>query len=169
MITVRPASMADLDILTDIEAASFPPEEKATRDSFGKRLAVFADCFLILCDDGRPIGLIDGMVTNQRTISDDMFEDANLHNPRGQWQSVFGFCVVPDMRGKGCAPALMKAFIEKARQEGRRGLILTCKDYLIHYYEQFGYVNRGVSKSQHGGAVWYDMELEFAECDASSH
>ncbi|MBP3439437.1 MAG: GNAT family N-acetyltransferase [Sutterella sp.] len=165
MFSIRQASAADLDILTDIEAASFPPEEKATRESFEKRLAVFPDCFLILCDGERPIGLIDGMVTDQRTISDDMFDDAGLHNPRGQWQSVFGFCVVPDMRGKGCAPALMKAFIEKARQEGRRGLILTCKEPLIHYYEQFGYVNRGVSKSVHGGAVWYDMELEFSRSE----
>ena len=63
--------------------------------------------------------------------------------------------------GRGAAPLLMRAFIEKARAEGRRGLILTCKERLIHYYEQFGFVNMGVSASEHGGAVWYDMTLEF--------
>ena len=31
MLTVRPAAMSDLDAMTDIEAQSFPPEEKATR------------------------------------------------------------------------------------------------------------------------------------------
>jgi hypothetical protein len=25
----------------------------------------------------------------------------------------------------------------------------------------FGYINRGISKSAHGGAEWYDMILEF--------
>lgn len=161
MLTVRPAAMSDLDAMTDIEAQSFPPEEKATRESFEARMKVFPECFMLLCEDGRPVGLIDGMVTNDATISDPMFENASLHDPKGAWQSIFGFCVLPEMRGRGAAPLLMRAFIEKARAEGRRGLILTCKERLIHYYEQFGFVNMGVSASEHGGAVWYDMTLEF--------
>ena len=36
-----------------------------------------------------------------------------------------------------------------------------CKQALIHYYEKFGYRLLGLSASQHGGAVWYDMLLEF--------
>ncbi len=55
----------------------------------------------------------------------------------------------------------MDYLIEDAGKRGRKGLILTCKDRLIHYYEKFGYVNLGVSESVHGGAVWYDMLLEF--------
>lgn len=161
MLTVRPAAMSDLDAMTDIEAQSFPPEEKATRESFEARMKVFPECFMLLCEDGRPVGLIDGMVTNDATISDPMFENASLHDPKGAWQSIFGLCVLPEMRGRGAAPLLMRAFIEKARAEGRRGLILTCKERLIHYYEQFGFVNMGVSASEHGGAVWYDMTLEF--------
>ena len=31
------------------------------------------------------------------------------------------------------------------------------------FYEQFGYKSLGVSASVHGGAVWYDMILEFSE------
>ena len=161
MISIRTASMKDVDTLTEIEAASFPPAEKATRESFEKRLAVFSDCFLILEDAGRPVGLIDGMITNETTISDEMFEDASLHNPRGRWQSIFGLAVLPEERGKGFASALMRSFIEKARQEGRDGLILTCKEHLIDFYSRFGFVSSGVSKSVHGGAVWYDMMLRF--------
>lgn len=161
MISIRTASMKDVDTLTEIEAASFPPAEKATRESFEKRLAVFADCFLILEDGGRPVGLIDGMITNETTISDEMFEDASLHNPRGHWQSIFGLAVLPEERGKGFASALMRSFIEKARQEGRDGLILTCKEHLIDFYSRFGFVSSGVSKSVHGDAVWYDMMLRF--------
>ena len=55
----------------------------------------------------------------------------------------------------------MNRLIETARERGKKGLILTCKDRLIHYYEKFGYVNMGISQSVHGGAVWYDMILEF--------
>ena len=101
MLTVRPAAMSDLDAMTDIEAQSFPPEEKATRESFEARMKVFPECFMLLCEDGRPVGLIDGMVTNDATISDPMFENASLHDPKGAWQSIFGFCVLPEMRGRG--------------------------------------------------------------------
>lgn len=74
MFTLRAATPKDVDILASIEAQSFPEAEMATRESFEKRLAVFPDCFLILFEDGEPVGLIDGMITNNRTISDDMFE-----------------------------------------------------------------------------------------------
>lgn len=55
----------------------------------------------------------------------------------------------------------MRHLIADAGKKERKGLILTCKARLIHYYESFGYRNLGVSKSVHGGAVWYDMLLEF--------
>lgn len=159
--SIRPATMADLDIVTEIEEKSFPPAEAASRERFEARMKAFGEAFLILEDDGKPVGLIDGMVTDREKIVDEMFADATLHNPNGAWQSVFGLCVIPEYRRQGGAALLMNAFIEKARREGRKGLILTCKDRLIHYYSKFGYESLGVSESVHGGAVWYDMILRF--------
>ena len=59
------------------------------------------------------------------------------------------------------AAALMRHMIRESEKAGRKGLILTCKDKLLSYYSKFGYKNLGVSASVHGGAVWYDMILEF--------
>ena len=39
--------------------------------------------------------------------------------------------------------------------------MLTCKERLLSFYRQFGYRNEGVSGSEHGGAVWYEMRLTF--------
>ena len=64
-------------------------------------------------------------------------------------------------RKKGYAGELIKAAIEDARKQGRKGLVLTCKDKLIHYYAKFGFVNEGVSQSAHGNVVWYQMRLTF--------
>lgn len=50
--------------------------------------------------------------------------------------------VIPDYRCQGIAAALMDHMIEDAKNKGRKGLILTCKDRLIHYYAKFGYKNR---------------------------
>ena len=161
MFTLRAATPKDVDILASIEAQSFPEAEMATRESFEKRLAVFPDCFLILFEDGEPVGLFDGMITNNRTISDDMFENASLHVPNGRWQSVFGLAVIPSKRHQGCASTLMRAFIEKARQEGRDGLILTCKEKLIPWYKTFGFEDEGLSDSTHGGVPWHEMRLTF--------
>jgi len=55
----------------------------------------------------------------------------------------------------------MNAMIHMARQEKRKGLVLTCKDRLVPYYSKFGFKNEGVSSSVHGGVVWYQMRLEF--------
>lgn len=157
------ARMEDLDGVTAVEAACFPPAEAADRESLRARLEVFGDSFLTARrkDTGEIIGFINGAVTDQTTISDDMFEDAGLHNPKGAYQSIFGLDVKSAYRRRGIAADLMNHMIQLAVEQGRKGLILTCKERLIPYYEKFGYVNKGVSRSVHGGAVWYDMILEF--------
>ena len=80
----------------------------------------------------------------------------------GAWQMIFGVDTVPEFRGRGCAGALLQAAIDDARRQGRRGLVLTCKERLIHYYARFGFVDEGVSeKSTHGNVVWHQMRLTF--------
>ena len=163
---IRPARPEDVDALTAVEAECFPAAEAASRESLKVRAEAFADSFLVAelaggVKAGRIIGFINGAVTDSRTIADEMFEDVGLHNPNGRYQSIFGLDVVREYRRRGVAADLMRHMIGAARNQGRAGLILTCKEHLIGYYEQFGYKNLGVSQSVHGGAVWYDMILEF--------
>ena len=89
-----------------------------------------------------------------------MFEDVSFHNGTGNYQSIFGLDVIPEYQHHGLASRLMRHMIEETKKRGKQGLILTCKDRLIGFYETFGYRNLGVSESVHGGAVWYDMILE---------
>jgi GNAT superfamily N-acetyltransferase len=107
------------------------------------------------------VGFINGMVTSSGTISDAMFVDASLHEETGAWQAVFGLDVLPSHRHRGYAAKLIEHFAAHARSEGRRGVILTCKENLIGYYQRFGFVDLGVSASEHGGAAWHDMALRF--------
>lgn len=158
---IRKAVPTDLDRLTEIESICFPPTEAAGREALAQRLYAFPACFWVMEEAGEMIGFINGMATDEPVIADEMFENAFLHKAEGQWQSVFGLDVLPEYRGKGCAAQLMQALIADARALGRRGCILTCKAHLLHYYEKFGYRSLGISASQHGGAQWYDMVLEF--------
>ena len=162
-ITIRTAVSEDLDQVTAIEAVCFPKAEAAERASFAHRLATFPDSFFVAVHDGKIIGFVNGCVTNEKTIRDEMYEDSSLHDPKGAYQSIFGLDVLPEYQRQGIAAKLMEQMIRDAKERGRKGLILTCKDRLIHYYEKFGYKNKGVSQSVHGGVVWYDMLLEFEE------
>ena len=158
---IRQAQIEDLDSITGLEAVCFPPLEAAGRESFKSRLEAFRESFLLAVEDGEVIGFVNGGVTDNNVIYDEMYADAALHNPEGAYQAIFGLDVHPDYRRQGIAGQLMRELIELTRSRGKKGLTLTCKDRLIHYYESFGYINLGVSDSKHGGAVWYDMILEF--------
>lgn len=160
--TIRNVKAEDLDQVTEVEALCFPAAEAATGESFQKRIETFPESFLVAEDEcGRIIGFINGCVTDERTIRDEMFEDSGLHRADGMYQSIFGLDVIPEYRRQGVAADLMNHLIQTAKARGKKGMILTCKDRLIRYYEKFGYRSLGISGSVHGGAVWYDMLLEF--------
>ena len=112
---------------------------------------------------GEVIRFINGCVTDRTTICDEMFADVTYHSPEGAYQSVFGLDVLPQYQRRGIAADLMEHLIADAWKREKKGMILTCKERLIPYYERFGYRNLGKSQSVHGGAIWYDMLLERGE------
>lgn len=156
---IRTAVPADLQGIANIEAECFPAAEAATEASLSGRLAFYPNHFWVQLDGDRMIGFVNGMVTDEPDLRDEMYEDASLHNENGAWQMIFGVNTIPECRKKGYAGQLIRCAIEQAKKEGRKGLVLTCKDKLLHYYENFGFVNEGVSKSVHGNVVWYQMRL----------
>ena len=159
---IRTASMADLAAVAAVEGACFPAAEAATEKDFAARLAVYPNHFWLLEeDDGTLVSFVNGLVTDEPLLRDEMYADASLHNEHGAWQMVFGVNTLPQYRRQGLAGQVLERVIADARAQGRKGCVLTCKDKLIHYYEKFGFQNEGVSASTHGGVVWYDMRLTF--------
>ena len=105
------------------------------------------------------MAFVNGMCTDTPDLADEMYEDASLHSESGAWQMIFGVDTLPDFRRQGCAARLLHHVIDQARAQGRKGVVLTCKDKLVHYYATFGFVNEGVSRSTHGDVTWYQMQL----------
>lgn len=157
---IRRANFDDLDRIVTLESICFPEEEAASRETFEYRISAFPESFYVAVDEDEIVGIVNGCVTNSPVISDDLFKPEGGHVPNGKNQAIFGLLVAPEYRKKGVAAKLMNHFMEAARQAGREKVILTCKQHLIPYYEGFGFVNQGISKSTHGGAVWYDMEAD---------
>ena len=162
---IRHATMADLDAIAEIERICFPEAEAASRDSFEKRLAVFPDHFWLLEKDKRIIGLINGMVSDEEYLRDEMYADADMHNENGDWQMIFGVEVLPEYQRKGYAAMIMKQVFEDSKARGKKGVVLNCKDFRVPYYEKLGFKYERKSPSDHGGAVWYDMRAVFDQDD----
>ena len=158
---IRTGNIADLNDLAAVELRCFPPEEAAAEEELRDRLLHYPEHFWLMFDSGRLIAFVDGMVTDCRELTDEMYADASLHNEDGRWQMIFGVNTIPEYRRRGCAGALLQRAIEDSRAQGRAGLVLTCKDKLVPYYAKFGFVNEGISQSSHGGAVWNQMRLTF--------
>ena len=158
---IRTATIEDLDAVTTVEAECFPPSEAATRADFEHRLSHYGDHFWLMFDESKLIAFVDGMVTDAADLTDEMYERAELHKESGAWQMIFGVNTIPEYRKHGYAGDLIKRAISDAKAQGRKGLVLTCKDKLIHYYAKFGFVNEGVSASVHGNVTWYQIRLTF--------
>ncbi|MGE9940068.1 GNAT family N-acetyltransferase [Bariatricus sp. SGI.161] len=160
-MNIRNATMSDLSKIAAVEAECFPAAEAATEKDLKDRLEVYPDHFWLLFDEDKMVGFVNGMVTNEPDLTDEMYEDASMHDESGDWQMIFGVNTITEYRNQGCAAVLIRQAIEDAKEQGRKGLVLTCKDRLIRYYAKFGFENEGVSASVHGNVVWYQMRLTF--------
>lgn len=161
-MNIRNGRISDVDELTAIEAECFPAAEAAERKSFEDRLKHYADHFWILEDDnGKIISFVNGMVTDEEHLTDKMYEKASMHDENGAWQMIFGVNTLPKYRKNGYAETVLRRVIDDAKKQGRKGLVLTCKEKLIHFYGKLGFVDEGVSDSEHGGVVWHEMRLTF--------
>lgn len=158
---IRHATFDDLSSLAAVERECFPAAEAATEKDIQNRLLHYADHFWLLFDGDKLVGFVDGMVTDVADLTDEMYEKAEMHDANGAWQMVFGVNTIPSYRRHGWAARLMEQAIKEAKEQGRKGLVLTCKEELIHYYAKFGFVSEGISQSIHGNVVWYQMRLTF--------
>ena len=158
---IRTATMDDLQAVAAVEAECFPAAEAATEEEFAERLKYYGNHFWLMFEEEKLIAFVDGFVTDEADLTDEMYEKAELHNEDGVWQMIFGVNTIPSHRRHGYAGQLIQRAIEDAKAQGRKGLVLTCKDRLVPYYAKFGFENEGISESTHGNVVWYQMRLEF--------
>lgn len=161
-MNIRYATMADLDDIASVESECFPVLEAATKEEFEQRIKYYGNHFWLMFDDDKLIAFVDGFVTDEADLTDEMYENASMHDENGAWQMIFGVNTLPDYRRCGCAKELIKKAILDARKQNRKGLVLTCKESLVPYYSKFGFVDEGITdKSTHGNVLWHQMRLDF--------
>lgn len=78
---IRTAVPADLQEIVNIEAECFPAAEAATEASLSSRLASYPNHFWVQLDGDRMIGFVNGMVTDEPDLRDEMYTQQSRHFP----------------------------------------------------------------------------------------
>lgn len=82
---IRHATMEDIKQIVVVEERCFPPAEAAREEDFRERLSVYPNHFWLLLDGENIVSLVNGMVTDEADLRDEMYEDAGLHDENGKW------------------------------------------------------------------------------------
>ena len=110
---IRKATVNDLQAVTDLEAICFPAAEAASKESFKWRLETYPSHFFVMEDEnGKIISFVNGPITVEADLVDEMFSDPSYSKENGEWQMIFGVATHPDCQRRGYAGQLLKAMIE---------------------------------------------------------
>jgi ribosomal protein S18 acetylase RimI-like enzyme len=83
------------------------------------------------------------------------------HQEAGRTIVLHSVAILPAFQGRGLGRVLMMAYRQQMNGAGIADrLALIAHDYMIPWYEKFGFMNLGSSKTQFGGGGWYDMVFE---------
>lgn len=156
---IKEATIKDLDVMYYLEKTCFNEAEAASYESLKTRLETYCQGYDILYVDKQAIGYVGGLKNNTLTLPDEMYHDSSLHCHKGKYQLIFSVCILPEFQGKGYARKMLLNYIDK-RKGNVEGFVLTCKDYLIPFYQKCGFEFEKVSNSTHGHAKWNDMILK---------
>lgn len=118
---IRTGTPADLAALTAVEAACFPPAEAATEAELAERLSAYGGHFWLLWDGETLAGFVDGMVTDQPHLTDQMYQDAGLHREDGRWQMIFGVNTLPGLPAAGVCGGAAPAGHRRRQRAGSAG------------------------------------------------
>ena len=161
-MNIRHATKHDVSAISEVEAKCFPPSKAASEKVFTQRIENYGNHFWLMYENDKLIAFVDGFVTDESDLTDEMFANAAMHNENGAWQMIFGVNTLPEYRNNGYASELLRRAVDEAREQGRKGVVLTCKDKLLPFYARLGFVDEGITdKSTHGNAVWHQMRIIF--------
>lgn len=154
---IRHVVEKDWPFVHAIEAANFSPEEAASAEVILARTQVNPDTFLVAVLEDQIAGYIEGPVVSEAKLEDHLFHGSQKNPESGGYIAITSLSISPKFQKQGIGTALLAAMKDLAVAQNRQGIILTCHDYLISYYELNGFKNLGLSDSNHGGSIWYDM------------
>lgn len=142
-ITIRQATLSDLEEMLAIEEANFSAEETLSRQSLEESIRKSAGTFLVAGDENQLLGYVLGaLVSETHTHTNGSLEIKRL-------------AIHPDHRGQGLGTLLLAALKQVTVELDYQGILLQSPDELLSYFEMNGFVEEEVTGSQYdSGSEW---------------
>lgn len=138
-ITIRQATLSDLDEMLAIEEANFSSEEAVSRQSLEECIRKSVGTFLVARDENQLVGYILGEVQS---------------HPK--WIEIKSLTIHPDHWGQGLGTLLLAALKQGTVELNHQGILLQSPDELLSYFEMNGFVEEEITESHYGsGSEWY--------------
>ena len=139
-ITIRQATLSDLEEMLAIEEANPSLEEVFSRQSLEESIRKTAGTFLVAGDENQLVGYILG-------------EAQSIHP---KWIEIKLLTIHPDHWGQGLGTLLLAALKQMTVELDYQGILLQSPDELLSYFEMNGFVEEEMTESHYGsGSEWY--------------
>ena len=158
-LVFRNAQPADADRCYEIEISAYEGDEAATREKIGLRIDLYPIGFLIMERGGQIVGFINSGCAYDVAMSDEAFKELVGHDPDAPNVVIMSVVLDPAEQGRGYSTLLMRAFVQRMRELGKKTIHLMCKDRHVELYRKFGYDYVRPSASNHGGMAWHEMVM----------
>ena len=178
----RPCSPEDLPAVAEMEANSYPPDEKASPEALAFRQQNANEFFLVGMRMGDTearqaatlpagdasasaadalVSYVCGTLTTGTTLT---HESMSEHDPSGTTLCVHSVVTCGSSRREGIGTKTLRAYCRwvATRFEEIDVILLLCKKHLIGFYEGAGFKMVGESSVVHGADQWYEMRLKTA-------
>lgn len=139
-ITIRQATLSDLEEMLAIEEANLSSEESLSCQSLAESIRKTAGTFLVAGDENQLVGYILG-------------EAQSIHP---KWLEIKSLTIHPDHWGQGLGTLLLAALKQVTVELDYQGILLQSPDELLSYFEMNGFVEEEMTESHYGsGSEWY--------------
>ena len=139
-ITIRQATLSDLEEVLAIEEATLSLEEALSRQSLEESIRKTAGTFLVAGDENQLVGYVLG-------------EAQSLHP---KWIEVKSLTIHPDHWGQGLGTLLLAALKQVTVELDYQGILLQSPDELLSYFEMNGFVEEEVPEALYASSSeWY--------------
>lgn len=130
-ITIRQATLSDLEEMLAIEEANPSSEEALSRQSLEESIRKTAGTFLVAGDENQLLGYVLG-------------EAQSIHS---KWIEVKSLTIHPDHWGQGLGTLLLAALKQVTVELNHQGILLQSPDELLSYFEMNGFVEEEVPEA----------------------
>lgn len=144
-ITIRQATLSDLDEMLAIEEANFSSEEAVSRQSLEESIRKSAGTFLVARDENQLVGYVLGALVSE------------THTQALLNLEIKRLAVHPDHRRQGLGTLLLASLKQAAVEEGVKCLRLTCPDDFLSYFEMNGFIEEEVPEAQYASSSEWNL------------